>query len=132
MMTNSMMTDDKMDVLDERLVNILLSVGISANLQGYTYLKESIKMVIEDPMTITKVTKVMYPMIAKKYDTTPCRVERAIRHALEVSYNRGKIYNLNLLFGFNIFDKKSSRFLPHSFCSQNSNALHRLYISNRE
>ena len=105
MMTNSMMTDDKMDVLDERLVNILLSVGISANLQGYTYLKESIKMVIEDPMTINKVTKVMYPMIAKKYDTTPCRVERAIRHALEVSYNRGKIYNLNSLFGFNIFDK---------------------------
>ena len=100
-----MMTDDKMDVLDERLVNILLSVGISANLQGYTYLKESIKMVIEDPMTINKVTKVMYPMIAKKYDTTPCRVERAIRHALEVSYNRGKIYNLNSLFGFNIFDK---------------------------
>jgi two-component system response regulator (stage 0 sporulation protein A) len=56
-------------------------------------------------MTINRVTKVMYPNIAKKFDTTPCRVERAIRHALEVSYNRGKIYNLNQLFGLDIFDK---------------------------
>lgn len=105
MTTTLSLTEDKLNALDERLVNILLSVGISANLQGYTYLKESIKMVVEDPMIINRVTKVMYPNIAKKYDTTPCRVERAIRHALEVSYNRGKIYNLNHLFGFDIFDK---------------------------
>lgn len=105
MIATQVLTEEKENLLDEKLVNILLSVGISANLQGYTFLKESIKMVVEDPMTINKVTKVMYPSIAKKFDTTPCRVERAIRHALEVSYNRGKIYNLNQLFGFNIFDK---------------------------
>ena len=105
MTATHILTEDQGNVLDEKLVNILLSVGISANLQGYTFLKESIKMVVEDPMTINRVTKVMYPNIAKKFDTTPCRVERAIRHALEVSYNRGKIYNLNQLFGLDIFDK---------------------------
>ena len=105
MTATHILTEDQENVLDEKLVNILLSVGISANLQGYTFLKESIKMVVEDPMTINRVTKVMYPNIAKKFDTTPCRVERAIRHALEVSYNRGKIYNLNQLFGLDIFDK---------------------------
>ena len=105
MTATHILTEDQENVLDEKLVNILLSVGISANLQGYAFLKESIKMVVEDPMTINRVTKVMYPNIAKKFDTTPCRVERAIRHALEVSYNRGKIYNLNQLFGLDIFDK---------------------------
>ena len=104
-MTHDVLSAEKLNILDERLINILLSVGISANLQGYVFLKECIKMVVEEPMMINKVTKVMYPLIAEKYETTPCRVERAIRHALEVSYNRGKISNINALFGFDIFDK---------------------------
>ena len=91
--------------LDERLVDILLSVGISANLQGYGFLKESIKLAIKDPNVVNAITKVMYPTVALKFNTTSCRVERAIRHALEVSFNKGKIVALNEIFGLNIFDK---------------------------
>ena len=91
--------------LDERLVDILLSVGISANLQGYGYLKESIKLVMKDPRIVNSITKVMYPTVAGKFKTTSCRVERAIRHALDVSFNKGKIVVLNDIFGLNIFDK---------------------------
>lgn len=91
--------------LDKKLVDILLSVGISANLQGYHYLKESIKLVMENPYYIGSITKVMYPTVANRFDTTATRVERAIRHALEVAYSKGKITNLNRIFGLNIFDK---------------------------
>ena len=89
---------------DKRLVDILLSVGISANLQGYNYLKEAIKLAIKDSQFITSITKKMYPTVASKFNTTSCRVERAIRHALEVSFNKGKIVVLNELFGLKIFD----------------------------
>lgn len=91
--------------LDKKLVDILLSVGISANLQGYQFLKESIKLAIDNPRYISSITKIMYPTIASKYKTTACRVERAIRHALEVSFNKGKIININEIFGLKIFDK---------------------------
>lgn len=90
--------------LDKRLVDILLSIGISANLHGYHFLKESIKLVIEDPNYIGGVTKYMYPQIATTFKTTACRVERAIRHALEVAFNKGKITLLNEMFGLKIFE----------------------------
>ena len=91
--------------VDKKLVDILLSIGISANLQGYHYLKESIKLVMENPYYIGAITKIMYPKIANKFETTASRVERAIRHALEVAYNKGKITNLNQIFGLKIFNK---------------------------
>ena len=91
--------------LDKKLVDILLSVGISANLQGYHYLKESIKLVMENPFYIGSITRVMYPTIANRFDTTASRVERAIRHALEVAFSKGKIININKIFGIKIFDK---------------------------
>lgn len=91
--------------LEKRLVDILLSIGISANLNGYHFLKESIKLVIADPNYIGGVTKYMYPKIATTFKTTACRVERAIRHALEVSFNKGKITYLNEMFGLKIFDE---------------------------
>jgi len=94
-----------MKKVDRKLVDILLSIGISANLQGYHYLKESIKLVMENPYYIGAITKIMYPTIADEFDTTASRVERAIRHALEVSYNKGKIVNLNQIFGLKIFNK---------------------------
>ena len=90
--------------LDKKLIDILISVGISANLQGYHFLKDSIKLAIENPRYVSSITKIMYPTIATKYKTTACRVERAIRHALEVSFNKGKIINLNEIFGLKIFD----------------------------
>ena len=89
--------------LDRKLVDILLSVGISANLHGYNYLKESIKLAIDEPNSINAITKVLYPTIARKFNTTSCRVERAIRHALEVSFNKGRMMVLNEIFGLKIF-----------------------------
>lgn len=91
--------------LDRRLVDILLSIGISANLHGYHFLKESIKLVMSDPNYIGGVTKYMYPQIASTFSTTPCRVERSMRHALDVAYNKGKITQLNEMFGLKIFEE---------------------------
>lgn len=90
--------------IDKKLVDILLTVGITANLQGYSYLKSSIKLAIVNPECLNSITKVLYPTVAMEYNTTPCRVERAIRHALEVSYNKGKMINLNEIFGLKILD----------------------------
>lgn len=87
--------------LDKRIMDIFLSIGIPAHLQGYQYLKESVKMVISDPTIINSITKRLYPEVAKIYDTTACRVERGIRHALEVAYTKGRIVLLNELFGVN-------------------------------
>lgn len=92
--------------VEQRLVDILLIVGISANLQGYSFLKQSIKLAIDDPSYINSITKNMYPKIASMFNTTPYRVERAIRHALEVAFNKGKIVNINEVFGLKIYDEK--------------------------
>lgn len=91
--------------LDRKVVDILLSLGISPNLQGYTFLKESIKLAIYNPSYIGAITKIMYPTIAIKFKTTACRVERSIRHAIEVSYMKGKIYNINEIFGLKILEE---------------------------
>lgn len=91
--------------LDKKVVNILLSLGISPNLQGYAFLKESIKLAIYNPSYIGAITKIMYPTIASKFKTTACRVERSIRHALDVSYMKGKIYNINEIFGLRILEE---------------------------
>lgn len=97
--------EENMKCLDKKLVDILLTVGISANLQGYSFLKETIKLAIENPTYVGAITKIMYPTIATKFKTTACRVERSIRHALDVSYNKGKIMNLNEIFGLKILEE---------------------------
>lgn len=91
--------------IDKRIMDIFLSIGISAHLQGYHYLRESIKLIMEHPDYISSITKVMYPKIADKFETTPCRVERAIRHALEVSYNKGKMIRLNDVLGLRVLNR---------------------------
>lgn len=88
---------------DSKIMEVLLSIGISANLHGYHFLKDSIKMVIDDPDYLNHITKKMYPAIAHKFNTTTSSVERAIRHALDVSFNKGKMIYLNHLFGVNVF-----------------------------
>ena len=93
---------DRERILDKRIMDIFLSVGISAHLQGYHYLKESVKVVMNDPNSINSVTKKVYPVVAEKFETTACRVERGIRHALEVSYAKGKIIHLNKIFGIEV------------------------------
>lgn len=91
--------------LDEKITAVFLSVGIPAHIKGYHYLREAIRMVFYNPELIGKITKELYPGIAKRFGTTPSKVERAIRHAIEVSWTRGKIENINKLFGFNVYGK---------------------------
>ena len=91
--------------LDEKITSIFLSVGIPAHIKGYHFLREAIRMVYYEPELISRITKELYPGIAKRFNTTPSKVERAIRHAIEVSWMRGKIENMNKLFGFNVYGK---------------------------
>ena len=81
--------------LDERITNIFITVGIPAHIKGYQFLREAIKMAIDSPDIINSITKKLYPSIADKFDTSASKVERAIRHAIEVAWNRGKIENIN-------------------------------------
>ena len=85
--------------LDEKISKIFISVGIPPHIKGYSYLREGIKLAVDCPDVINNITKKLYPMIGEKYSTTPSKVERAIRHAIEVAWARGRINNINELFG---------------------------------
>ena len=85
--------------LDDKLSNIFLSLGIPAHIKGYQFLREAIKLVIEDPERINRITKELYPAIARRFNTSASKVERAIRHAIEVAWSRGRIDTLNRAFG---------------------------------
>lgn len=89
--------------LDEKISNIFITVGIPAHIKGYQYLRDGIKLVVENSQKINSITKCLYPEIAKRFGTTSSKVERAIRHAIEVAWNRGKIENINNLFGTKIY-----------------------------
>lgn len=89
--------------LDEKISNIFITVGIPAHIKGYQYLRDGIKLVVENSQKIYSITKCLYPEIAKRFGTTSSKVERAIRHAIEVAWNRGKIENINNLFGTKIY-----------------------------
>lgn len=89
--------------LDEKISNIFITVGIPAHIKGYQYLRDGIKLVVENSQKINSITKWLYPEIAKRFGTTSSKVERAIRHAIEVAWNRGKIENINNLFGTKIY-----------------------------
>ncbi|HPD01745.1 MAG: sporulation transcription factor Spo0A [Christensenellales bacterium] len=89
--------------LDEKIANIFISVGIPAHIKGYQFLREAIKMAVKSPEIINAITKRLYPSIAEQFDTSASKVERAIRHAIEVAWNRGKIENINSIFGVNVY-----------------------------
>jgi two-component system response regulator (stage 0 sporulation protein A) len=89
--------------LDEKISNIFISIGIPPHIKGYQYLREGIKMAIEHPPIINNVTKELYPNIAKKFETSASKVERAIRHAIEVAWNRGRIDVINSIFGVRVY-----------------------------
>ncbi|MBQ5347073.1 MAG: sporulation transcription factor Spo0A [Ruminococcus sp.] len=88
--------------LEIQVTNILHEIGVPAHIKGYNYLRDSIIMSIENPEIINAVTKKLYPGVAKKYETTSSRVERAIRHAIEVAWDRGDVDVLNSYFGYTI------------------------------
>lgn len=89
-----------------RVTEILHEIGVPAHIKGYHYLRDSIMMSVEKPEIINAVTKQLYPSVAKKYDTTSSRVERAIRHAIEVAWDRGDIDVLNSYFGYTIHNDR--------------------------
>lgn len=92
--------------LEAEITNIIHEIGVPAHIKGYLYLREAITMVVESVELLSAVTKELYPSIAKKYNTTPSRVERAIRHAIEVAWSRGKIDTINNLFGYTVHNDK--------------------------
>ena len=91
--------------IDEKITSIFLAIGIPAHIKGYQFLREAIKMVVDQPDTINYITKALYPGIASRFDTSASKVERAIRHAIEVAWTRGKVENMNSIFGYNIYSK---------------------------
>ena len=85
--------------VDDRLSSIFLSLGIPAHIKGYQYLREAVKLVLDDPERIDRITKELYPAIARRFSTSASKVERAIRHAIEVGWSRGRVESLNRAFG---------------------------------
>lgn len=92
--------------LEAEITNIIHEIGVPAHIKGYLYLREAITMVIENVELLSAVTKELYPSIAKRFNTTPSRVERAIRHAIEVAWSRGKVDTINNLFGYTVHNDK--------------------------
>ena len=90
--------------LDEKLSNIFITVGIPAHIKGYHYLREAVKLTVENPDVINSITKRLYPAVAARFSTSPSKVERAIRHAIEVAWNKGKIENVNHIFGIKVYN----------------------------
>lgn len=88
--------------LEKDVTEMIHELGVPAHIKGYQYLREAIMMSVEDMDMLNSITKILYPSIAKKFDTTPSRVERAIRHAIEVAWSRGKMETLDALFGYTI------------------------------
>lgn len=92
--------------IEAEITNIIHEIGVPAHIKGYLYLREAIKMVIDNVELLGAVTKELYPSIAKNFNTTPSRVERAIRHAIEVAWSRGKVDTINQLFGYTVHTTK--------------------------
>ena len=92
--------------LEALVTNVIHEVGVPAHIKGYQYLREAIMMVVSDIDIINQITKQLYPQIADKYHTTPSRVERAIRHAIEVAWGRGEQSTVESIFGYTVSASK--------------------------
>ncbi len=92
--------------LEAQVTKVIHQIGVPAHIKGYQYLRTAIMMTIDDNDIINSVTKILYPSVAKKYSTTSSRVERAIRHAIEVAWDRGDIDTLNSYFGYTIHNSR--------------------------
>ncbi len=93
---------DREPDLETQVTKVIHQIGVPAHIKGYQYLRTAIMLTIEDSDIINSVTKILYPSVAKKYATTSSRVERAIRHAIEVAWDRGDVETLNSYFGYTI------------------------------
>ncbi len=92
--------------LESKVTSILHEIGVPAHIRGYHYIREAIIMSVKDVEVLNYITKELYPLIAKNCNTTPSRVERAIRHAIEVAWSRGKIDAIDSLFGYTVDNHK--------------------------
>ncbi len=95
--------EKRKNTLDEKISKIFISVGIPPHIKGYSYLREGVKMAVETPEIINNITKKLYPKIGEKYQTSASKVERAIRHAIEVAWNRGRIETINSMLGIRAY-----------------------------
>lgn len=93
----------KVNSIEEKISNIFVTIGIPPHIKGFTYLREGIKMTVEDQSIINRVTKELYPKIGEKYQTTASKVERAIRHAIEVAWNKGRTDAISSIFGAKVY-----------------------------
>lgn len=105
--SGSAVSENKNDNLDASITSIIHEIGVPAHIKGYLYLREAISMVYNDIELLGSITKVLYPDIAKKFNTTASRVERAIRHAIEVAWSRGNIESISSLFGYTVSMSKA-------------------------
>ena len=99
--------------LEKDVTDMIHEIGVPAHIKGYQYLREAIMMSVEDIEMLNSITKILYPSIAKKYQTTPSRVERAIRHAIEVAWSRGKMDTIDELFGYTVSVGKENRLIQN-------------------
>lgn len=88
--------------LEQYVTSVIHEIGVPAHIKGYQYLRDAILLCVNDMELLNSITKILYPEIAKKYETTPSRVERALRHAIEVAWSRGKMDTIYALFGYTI------------------------------
>jgi two-component system response regulator (stage 0 sporulation protein A) len=92
--------------LEADVTNMIHEIGVPAHIKGYQYLRDALILSVNDIEMLSSITKILYPTIAKKYQTTSSRVERAIRHAIEVAWSRGKMDTIDELFGYTIHNGK--------------------------
>lgn len=102
-MNNKSISDTSLEV---RATNIIHDVGVPAHIKGYQYIREAILLAVKNEEIINSITKALYPTLARKFNTTPSRVERAIRHAIEVAWNRGQIEMHDKIFGYTVNSNK--------------------------
>ncbi len=101
-LNNISLSDPRTPDVETQVTKIIHQIGVPAHIKGYQYLRTAILLTIKDSDIINSVTKILYPSVAKKYQTTTSRVERAIRHAIEVAWDRGDVDTLNSYFGYTI------------------------------
>ena len=89
--------------IETQVTKIIHQIGVPAHIKGYQYLREAVTLAIENTEIVNKITKELYPQIARKFDTSASKVERAVRHAIDVAWNRGRIKNMNEIFGIEIY-----------------------------
>ena len=92
--------------IESMVTNVIHEIGVPAHIKGYQYLREAIIIAVSDMDVINAITKVLYPQVAKTFQTTPSRVERAIRHAIEVAWDRGDLDTLQRFFGYTVSNTK--------------------------